>query len=382
MTAEDWSSIRSALEGALALPEAERLAFIHSVLPNNLRQQAIELLTQSDAACAMFPVTEWSSGTPSRTAEDDLCGVELGNYRLGEELGQGGMGTVYRAERGDGTYAQAVAITVMLRGLLQPSLAARFRDERQILARLSHPGIARLLDGGVTQDERPYLVMELVEGIRIDQYCEQQALSKSARLRLFLQVAGAVQAAHQALVLHLDLKPGNILVTAAGSARLLDFGVAQMLADGISAATAAHTTRLLTPRYASPEQVQGAPLGVASDIFSLGTLLYRLLTGTLPYPIQDMPPLEAARIICEQPPIVPSLAATDQNVRGELRGDMDAILLKTLHKDPAERYPTVSSLAEDVCNHLESRPVRARRGRVRYRMGKLGSRQKTDNSVR
>jgi non-specific serine/threonine protein kinase/serine/threonine-protein kinase len=257
-----------------------------------------------------------------------------------------------------------------------PRLVERFEEERRILARLSHPGIARLLDGGLTPDGRPYLVLEYVDGRPIDAYCDEEKLDIAARLRLFLKVADAVQSAHQQLVLHLDLKPANILVTPEGEPRLLDFGIARILSEGsLGTSQAEATLRLMTPHYASPEQAEGLPLGVASDVFSLGTLLYRLLTGRLPYRVESASPLEAARIIREEAPVLPS-KAVDGSVAAVLRGDIDNILLQALRKEPERRYGTVAAFAADIQRHLGFKPVHASPDTLGYRARKFGRRHR------
>ncbi len=251
-------------------------------------------------------------------------------------------------------------------------LVERFEEERQILARLSHPGIARLLDGGLTPDGRPYLVLEYVDGRAIDVYCDEEKLDTTARLRLFLKVADAVQSAHQQLVLHLDLKPANILVTPEGEPRLLDFGIARILTEGSLGTNQAEATmRLMTPRYASPEQAEGLPLGVASDVFSLGTLLYRLLTGRLPYRIESASPLEAARIIREEAPYAVEQSRLMVLSAAELRDDLDNILLQALRKEPERRYGTVAAFADDITRYLAFKPVRAHPDSVSYRAKKF-----------
>ena len=320
---------------------------------------------------AIFSVENWKLAVPD-VAVDAIVGEStIGSYRLLQELGRGGMGVVYLAERADGVYQQQVAVKILQESIFAPALAERFKQERQLLARLQHPGIARLLDGGVTSSGRPYLVMEYVAGAPIDVFCEAKGLDVRARLQLFLRMAQAVQAAHQQLVLHLDLKPANLLVTAEGEPRLLDFGIARLLPEvgsGISQTEA--TLRILTPSYASPEQATGAPLGVASDVFSLATLLYRMLTGKLPYPIEDTSPLEAVRIICESAPELPSRTAPP-GIASELRGDIDTVLLYALRKEPERRYPTVAAFADDIQRHLDSKPVHAHVDTFSYRTTKF-----------
>jgi serine/threonine protein kinase len=371
MDRERWARVRDLVEQAMTLPETDRLFFLRSQNEDTtLIADAEELLRYDRQASEIFSVL---GTTRSLISEADLKldGSYVGAYRVIEELGRGGMGVVYLAERADGVYQQEVAVKVLQENVFTPALAQRFRQERQILAGLTHPGIARLLDGGVLADGRPYLVLEFVDGVPIDRFCDEHGLDTRARLRLFLRVAEAVQAAHQQLVLHLDIKPANILVTAEGNPRLLDFGIARFLTDAESAGGKTEATvRLLTPRYASPEQASGKHLGVGSDVFSLATLLYRLLTGVLPYPLEAASPLEAAKIIMEVSPKPPSEAAP-AGVRPQLAGDLDTILLQALRKEPERRYPTVEAFAADIARHLESKPVLAHADSFRYRAEKF-----------
>ncbi|GAA3749805.1 serine/threonine protein kinase [Terriglobus aquaticus] len=364
MTAAHWAEVRALLEQTLELHPAERESFLAaSAADLSVLTEVHQLLSFEDWAASAFSIDAWQHETPRPLPEGALDNSTFGSYRILRQLGRGGMGTVYLAERADGTYEQKVAVKVLQEEIFTPALAERFRRERQILAQLAHPGIARLLDGGVLADGRPYLVLEYVDGIPIDRYCDEHALTLTQRLRLFLRVAEVVQSAHQQLVLHLDLKPANIFVTTEGEPRLLDFGLARILSN--AEAHTETTVRQLTPRYASPEQANGSSLGVASDVFSLSTLLYRLLTGTLPYPIEEVLPLTAIRILNETAPQAPSLH------NPELKGDLDNILLQGLRKEPQRRYPTVAALAEDLERHLQMRPVRAHADSFAYRAGKF-----------
>jgi len=374
MTSEHWAKLRPFVESALLLEHDQRTAFLRETIPDpDLLAEVERLVSFDEKAAALFSIESWQAAPRSTSWAP---GFEIGNYRVIQELGRGGMGAVYLAERADGAYQHTVAIKVLQENIFTPALTERFKQERQILARLNHPSIARLLDGGVMPDGRPYLVLEYVDGKPIDQYCDEHALDVEARLRLFLRVADAVQSAHQQLVLHLDLKPANILVDPDGDTKLLDFGIARMLSETDGATGRNETTlRLLTPRYASPEQAKGAPLGVASDVFSLGTLLYRLLTGKLPYPIEGVPPLEAVRMLRETAPVVPSVAGPDAT-RAQLRGDLDTILLQALRKEPDRRYPTVAAFAEDIERHLASQPVLAHVDSFGYRAGKYWQRNR------
>jgi serine/threonine protein kinase len=318
--------------------------------------------------------------------EPELVGKRIGAYRLVRLLGRGGMGAVYLAERADQAFRQRVAIKLLPWALATPEARHRFLLERQTLARLEHPHIARLLDGGETEDGLPYLVMEYVDGEPIDQYCRHQGLDLGRRLHLFREVCGAVEHAHRNLVVHRDLKPGNILVTAGGSAKLLDFGIAKLLPGGEDDATLQLTRAgrmLLTPLFASPEQVRGEPVTTATDVYALGLLLFRLLVGAHPYRLATTSPVEVARVVCDRPPPRPSVAAAAGEaglslpaLRRRLRGDLDNIVLKALRKEPERRYASVERLSEDVRRHLEQLPVRARPDTLLYRAGKFARRRR------
>ncbi|GMU42298.1 MAG: serine/threonine protein kinase [Xanthomonadales bacterium] len=306
----------------------------------------------------------------------DRIGGERG-YRLLKRLGAGGMGEVWLAERADGEFRQRVAIKLLQAGQrLSREALRRFRAERQILAAFNHPHIARLLDGGTLPGGAPYLVMEYIDGEAIDAWCARHALAARARVALFLKVCDAVQAAHQALIVHRDLKPSNILVGVDGQPKLLDFGIAKVLNAELFAHSLVQTRTGVAPMtlaYASPEQVRGEAVGTASDVYSLAVVLYELLTGVLPYRTPTADPVSMARAVCEQPPDAPSRqAASARSDRGaagmhvELRGDLDAILLKALRKEPAERYRSVEQLAGDLQRWLSGLPVQARRGSRAY----------------
>jgi tetratricopeptide (TPR) repeat protein len=286
-------------------------------------------------------------------------------------LGRGGMGVVYLAHRADGEFEQKVAIKLIDLPLATSTFRERFRQERQILAGLQHPYIARLLDGGVTANGDPYLVMEFVDGIPIHRYCEREKLTLRQRLKLFLQVCEAVQFAHQNFVVHRDLKPDNILIAADGAPRLLDFGTAKLLSPTFAAAGGGLTRdgyQSFTPQYASPEQVLGHQVTAASDTYSLGILLYILLTGLPPYELAELTTAELLRVICNQPPRKPVPA---EALGWRLDADLEAILLKALRKEPGERYGTAAELATEIRAWLDGMPVAARRGNFRYRAAKF-----------
>lgn len=309
-----------------------------------------------------------------------LAGRRLGPYRLVAALGSGGMGEVYRAIRADDEYDQEVAIKLVRAGLDLSFTAQRLRAERQILAGFTHPAIARLLDGGTTDEGIPYLVMELVEGQPITEYCKAHGLGLTARLELFLQVCSAVQYAHQRMVVHRDLKPSNILVNASGAPKLLDFGIAKILDPGAAALPADATinaSRILTPQYASPEQIAGEPVTAASDVYSLGVILYELLTGVRPYPGGNRLTRDVPRAVYEPEPRKPSAVvrarAAARDAR-RLRGDLDNIVLLALRREPARRYASVERLAQDIERYLQHRPVSARRPTLGYRAARFAAR--------
>ena len=343
----------------------------------------------------------------SRGSPFVLTGQRLGPYLVLHEMGHGGMAVVYAAVRADDEYRKRVAIKVVLPGLDSEEILRRFKSERQTLATLDHPNIVKLLDGGSTEQGLPYLVMEYIEGLPIDQYCDSRRLSTTERLRLFRTVCAAVQHAHQNLVVHRDLKPSNILVTADGTPKLLDFGIAKLL-NPESAGQAAPLTlpemRPMTPAYASPEQFRGQPVTTATDVYSLGVVLYELLTGRLPYELERLSPLEIGLIISEAELEKPSDAVTrvepigakdgktpgavaprpmsqareahSEKLRRRLRGDLDTIVLMALRKEPQRRYSSVEQLSEDIGRHLDGLPVIARTPTLRYRSAKFIRRHK------
>ena len=336
-------------------------------------------------------------------ATDSIPHRRIGPYRVLREIGRGGMGVVYLAERDDGQFRRRVAIKLLRASPDAEELHRRFIAERQILASLDHPNIAQLQDGGVTDGQLPYLVMEYVEGLPITTYCDRHRLGLDDRLRLFTDVCAAVRHAHQNLVVHRDLKPGNILVTGDGRVKLLDFGIAKLLNPGISAVAQPVTRtefRVMTPEYASPEQVRGEPLSTASDVYSLGVVLYELLAGRRPYRITSGSPGELATVICEREPERPSsrtgqaaedgvepatadpaaIAAarntTPERLRRELQGDLDAIVMMALRKEPRQRYGTAERLARDIERYLDGRPVLAHRGSRAYRIRRMAARHR------
>jgi eukaryotic-like serine/threonine-protein kinase len=308
-----------------------------------------------------------------RPAEPTLVGRTVGSYTLERSLGRGGMGAVWLAHRSDGRYAGRVAVKLLNLSLLGRGGTHRFKREGTALARLTHPNIARLIDAGVTSDGQPYLVLEYVEGEPIDRWCADRALDVEARVSLFLQVLDAVAHAHSKLILHADLKPANILVTSAGQVKLLDFGIAKLM-DEKHPHTSAAATRFpghaFTPEYAAPEQVQGAEVTTATDVYALGVLLYSLLTSRHPTADPSQTPLDRLRAVVDIEPIRAS-----ETVRA-LRGDLDTIIAKALKKLPSERYATVAALGEDLQRYLRKQPVSARADSISYRVERFVSRNR------
>jgi eukaryotic-like serine/threonine-protein kinase len=307
MNPERWQQVRKILDAVIALSPAERPAYIQKACVNDseLRSEVESLLSSHEEAGSVFleqPAADLN--TILEQAESNWVGRLIGVYRIVEQIGHGGMGEVYRAVRADGQYQKEVAIKLVRSGYGSAELLQRFLHERQILASLDHPNIARLYDGGTTDDGVPYLVMELIEGTPIDLYCEQNGVGIDERLKLFMQVCAAVQYAHQRLVIHRDIKPGNILVTKDGIPKLLDFGIAKFLDPSSGADTT--MVRPMTPEYASPEQIRGEPITTATDVYSLGVVLYRLLTSHSPYPAGTRTAFEFSRVICEIDPVRPS----------------------------------------------------------------------------
>jgi len=366
--------LQELFESALERSGAERQAFVRSASASDPELGAeLEGLLASHAETSTFLDAGVSALAPPLG--------RIGPYELLREIGHGGMGTVYLAARADDEFRQTVALKLIRRGMDTDLVVSRFRNERQILASLHHTNIAALLDGGTTPGGNPYLVMEYVDGQPIDRYCEARRLPIRARLELFLLVCRAVQHAHARLVVHRDLKPGNILVTEDGQPKLLDFGLAKLLDPEVSAEKTTTQQRFLTPSYASPEQIQGKPITTASDVYSLGVLLYQLLTGNRPYGSESSTAQEMSRAVCEEEPTRPSVAAlrgtdaearaatrsaTPRGLRRKLSGDLDAIILKALRKEPERRFAPVERLAADLRHHLEGRPVSARAGTTWY----------------
>jgi serine/threonine-protein kinase len=400
MTSSRWKRIQDLFHSALQLEPDDRPAFLDQVCADDqeLRGEVESLL---DAHGRPGPIDHLAEGLIdplyARLGDGPADGERVGPHRVIRRIARGGMGDVFLAERDDGQFQRSVALKFVRIGLAGDESLRRFAMERQILARLAHPNIASLLDGGVST-WGPYLAMEYVEGTPIDQYCDEERLSVGRRLELFCEVCDGVQYAHQNLVVHRDLKPGNIYVTREGRVKLLDFGIAKLLAEDPGEEVTRATVRWMTPEYASPEQVRGETITTASDTYSLGVLLYRMLTGRRPYEIGRGTAQEIERAICETEPSRPSVvvlrmeeneagadrptgvtpeavswarATQPRRLQRQLVGDLDTIVLKALRKEPGRRYGTAGELAEDLRRHQRGMPVRARADTLGYRTAKF-----------
>jgi serine/threonine protein kinase/tetratricopeptide (TPR) repeat protein len=439
MTTVEWDKAKALFEAALEQEPSQRAAFLSQNCPDgSLRHEVERLLINFQEAGSFLssPVFHSQIATPLQIAEvraqdeslsvragsgqplsavtgeeidDPMIGRHLGVYELRRRVGQGGMAAVFLAVRADGEYRQQVAIKLVLPGLEKDEVLSRFRKERQTLAGLDHPNIVKLLDGGSTPEGLPYLAMDYVEGTSIDKYCDSHKLSIEQRLQLFGKVCEAVQHAHQRLVIHRDLKPRNILVTADGVPKLLDFGIAKVLEPTEELLAFTQTGgQCLTPAYASPEQMRGKSVTAATDIYSLGVVLYELLTGHRPYRLKEHTASEMERAICDQEPETPSTAVNrvesetssdgtsviktpevvsqtregqPERLRRRLRGDLDNIVLKALQKEPERRYSSVDELKRDIDRHLLRLPVKARRSTLTYRASRLAQRHKIEASA-
>jgi serine/threonine protein kinase/Tfp pilus assembly protein PilF len=393
-----WLEIQSLFEQLIDEGPGDRTARLASVCGNDAElRSSVESLLNSDARRedALLHAIGEAAESLLEDHRDRLIGTRVGPYRVVSILGHGGMSTVYRGERDDSQYQQTVAIKVLQHATLHPRLRSRLHSERHILATLDHPSIARLIDSGDLEDGTPYLVMEHVDGESIDTYCDSRTLFVRERLELFVKVCAAVQYAHRNLVVHRDIKSSNIFVTVDGTPKLLDFGIAKLLAPESLSHTLPVTRlqeRILTPENAAPEQVLGRPITTATDIYSLGVLLYQLLTGRSPYRLLSYSQLQLERAICMDDPARPSQMVvaklngekdadrsrisdrrglSPQRLRARLSGDLDAIVAMAMRKEPDRRYPSVEALADDLNRHLLGQPVRARYGDWRYNAAKF-----------
>jgi serine/threonine-protein kinase len=387
VTPERWKLVQSIFQAVVESPPEGRSSLLERLCGGDaaLRREVQELLVADGQAGAFLeaptaPEAAFSMG-------EDAPAARAGPYRILGRIGEGGMSTVYAAVREDAAYEKRAAVKFFRAELRHPGLLQRFRVERQILAGLDHPHIAKLLDGGSTAEGVPFLVMDYVEGLPIDEYCDRHRLAVGARLELFRKVCAAVQYAHANLVVHRDIKPSNILVRSDGEPKLLDFGIAKLLNPGLSALQLEPTRAdayAMTPEYASPEQVRGEPVSTATDVYSLGVLFYKLLTGGLPYPVEkrtlpeimqaireDEPAKPSARVLSLEATMAETRSASPRSLSRQLRGDLDTILLKALRKEPERRYGSVEQLSEDLRRQREGLPVSARADTFAYRAGKF-----------
>lgn len=388
MTPERYHLVKQLLGSVLDQEPEQRAAFLARTCAGDseLRLE-VESLLVHQAPSADFIEESAFDVTAQALADgatESILKRRIGPYKIIREIGIGGMGAVYLAERDDAQYRKTVAVKLIKREMLTGDTLRRFHNERQILANLEHPNIAHLIDGGATDDGIPYLVMEYVEGLPMDEYCDSRRLSIEERLKLFRIVCSAVHFAHQHLVIHRDLKPSNILVDAQGVPKLLDFGIAKLLQpaqplqENDQTATGFHA---MTPAYASPEQIRKEKITTASDVYSLGVLLYQLLTGQHPFSGKGRAPYEVAQAICETEPEKPSHAISAALPPSGLRGDLDNIVLMALRKDPLRRYASVEQFSEDIRRHLAALPVRARKDTFWYRATKFVTRNKVGVAV-
>jgi eukaryotic-like serine/threonine-protein kinase len=411
MSSDRWQRIKDLFHSALAIEAGHRATFLDKACADDpsLREEVAALLASDEGAEDFIetPPVEMAAESLASDSANAMQGRRIGPYKIIREIGRGGMGVVYLAERADEQYQKQVAIKLIKRGMDTDTILRRFHIEQQILANLDHPNIAKLLDGGTTDDHLSYFIMDYVEGLPIDLYCDTHKLPTVERLKLFCTVCEAVQYAHQHDVVHRDLKPSNIFVTAESVPKLLDFGIAKLLNPEPSSRRSELTATSLRPMtldYASPEQVRGGPVTPASDIYSLGVVLYKLLTGHYPYRIERHTPQEIERAICETEPERPSSAIfhveqtsnddgrtpgiiTPESVsqtrdgeptklRRRLVGDLDNIVLKALRKESERRYASVQHFSEDIRRHLDGRPILARKDSFWHRGAKFLKRKK------
>lgn len=396
-TKRTWERSKDLFRRAIALPPAERKQFLRQQCTDDddLLANVSRLLAEAEQTdTGLRDLVARAADDASEQISTDLAGARIGPYAIVRRIGEGGMGDVFLAERADDQYRRQVAIKILRPGRDDKALVKRFRAERQILADLDHPNIARLIDGGETVEGRPYLVMEYIDGTPITEYCDDNALGTRARLRIFLQCCAAVAHAHRRLVVHRDLKPTNILVDASGTPKLLDFGIAKLLDSSRMQHTMAITqesARLMTPGHASPEQISGDVITTATDIYSLGVLLYQLLSGRFPYTVTSYASSELEKAILTTPPQKPSSRVSEADdtspvsasdigrsrstsagrLKKELAGDLDNIVLVALRKEADRRYSTAGEMAADINNYLDYRPVAARADSMVYRLGRF-----------
>jgi eukaryotic-like serine/threonine-protein kinase len=391
---EYWNKVESLIDKALLLNKKERPDFLKKECGDdkNLYRDATDFLNSIEQAesdnflegglQSHFELIREYSESNSFNQPPDLIGRTIGSYKLIEILGEGGMGAVYLAERTDGEFEKLVAIKFLKHGLFSPMMRDRFRLEKVILSRLDHPGIARLYDGGVSEDGTPYLVMEYVKGLPVDQYCKDKNLSIDERIAIFKKICDTVQYAHSHLIIHRDLKPKNIYITEAGEVKILDFGIAKLLTTDIDEWAHLQTGQgqfLLSLQHAAPEQITGGEPSAATDVYVLGILLYKLLTGTFPFNFKQKTRKEAEHIIQTEIPVKPN-RIHNKDI-GLISEDLSSIIMKALRKEPGERYQTVFELSGDINRYIENLPVLARKGGLQYKTKKYLQRNKLPLTV-
>ena len=410
MDQEKWLRIKEIFQSAIQIPENQQAAYLESTCGDDTEvfNEVREMLAshKDDTDFLEAPMILNALDLIKAETESEVAGKQFGAYRIEREISRGGMGVVYLAARADEAFQKQVAIKVLKPGMATTEAINRFHQERQTLAHLDHPNIVKLIDGGTTDDGLPFYIMEYVQGVPLDEYCDLHRLSIFQRLRLFNKIGAAIEYAHRNLIIHRDIKPANILVTGQGEPCLLDFGIAKLLDPAIAPELNIHTQteqRLMTPEYASPEQVRGQRLNITSDVYSLGVLLYRLLTGHSPYRIKQNNSWELSRAVLEKEPERPShffrrkenefaysehctgktlghicetRGSTASRIQRILTGDVDSIVLKAMRKEPKKRYHSVGQLCNDIECFLKGLPVTARKDSFRYRTGKFVKRNK------
>ena len=396
----NWETVQKLFSEAIELEDAERIAFLKQKCEGdeNLFNEVLTLLLADDE---IHPILDKKASELINIEEKlNFVGEQIGSYKLTREIASGGMGTVFLAERSDGVFEQEVALKIIKPGLSTIPIIRRFQHERQILANLQHPNIARLFDGGVTEDRRPYFTMEYVDGVQIDEYCDENKLTIKQRLKLFIDVCNAVQYAHNNLVIHRDLKPSNILIEKDGTIKLLDFGISKVLSaeseqNDLPTVTQAEIN-LLTPEYSSPEQIKNSKISVSTDVYSLGSILYKLLSGRQAHEFKTRTFSEYEKVVCEKSIPKPSTVLENQNseeesieeiclnrniqkgkLKKKLTGDLDNICMMALRKEPERRYASAEMFAYDIERYLTNLPIFARKESVSYTSKKFIQRHKT-----
>ncbi len=381
----NWEKVEKLVDAVLDQPENQRLAYLEEHCSDpDLKTEVIEMLQSIDDSDGWLEnlrgyrqqVFDQHFRVTSSLSSETLIGTQFGSYTIIEKIGEGGMGVIFLAERSDGTFNHRVAIKIIRNGRATEENIQRFKREQQILARLNHPGIAQLYDGGVTEEGFPYIIMEYVDGMPITEYCETHNCTIEKKIELIKMVLEAVQNAHENLTIHRDLKPDNILIDSSGKVKILDFGISKLLEDEDNLMLTQTGSKILTPRYAAPEQIKGTNITTATDMYSLGVVLYKLLTGIDPYDLDNKTRYEVEQTIIHDEPCKPSEAVRDPQLKRSLKGDLDAILLKSMRKEYGNRYRVASEFLEDLKNFEQGLPVGAHEGNFTYKTRKFIKRNK------